>query len=367
MNKKPLCGILATAILFGACPVSAFAADEPMEITNWVMDFRNNRKDCEGDGWEWDSRSQMLILEDFHAVVPEGKMEKQAAIFLPDESTIYLEGDDNEINTYSYHCAGIYCEGELYISGDGKLKITTDSFGASAIYVDHGPLIFDEKVEVTIEPAGYVIYVDEAKGKNPVISVQDKAKVIFPDDCTDRNITVTHKSSVTPSDNWLDYSEEHDKDEETITLVKKTQKTTPEKEPEKENPAKTDEYQITVGSPSIVKNGKISYTADVSPYLSNGYTMLPLRALLEVSNPEQEVKWSAEQKAAYTFVNNKLVVITPGQDTYKKGSEKIELSTPAETKNGRLFVSLRDWMSIMEIDGSQLDWDSKTKTVTLKY
>ena len=95
--------------------------------------------------------------------------------------------------------------------------------------------------------------------------------------------------------------------------------------------------------------------------------MLPLRALLEVSDPEQEVKWSAEQKAAYTFVNNKLVVINPGQDTYKKGTEKIELSTPAETKNGRLFVSLRDWMSIMEMSSSQLNWDSETKTITLTY
>ena len=45
----------------------------------------------------------------------------------------------------------------------------------------------------------------------------------------------------------------------------------------------------------------------------------------------------------------------------------IKLSTPAETVNGRLFVSLRDWMSIMEIDGSQLSWNPETKTVTLKY
>ena len=36
-------------------------------------------------------------------------------------------------------------------------------------------------------------------------------------------------------------------------------------------------------------------------------------------------------------------------------------------KDGRLFVSLRDWMSIMEIEGTQLDWNSATKTVTLRY
>ena len=95
--------------------------------------------------------------------------------------------------------------------------------------------------------------------------------------------------------------------------------------------------------------------------------MLPLRALLEVSNPEQQVNWNNGTKSAHTFVNNKLVSIRPGETTYTKALDKIVLCTPAETVNGRLFISLRDWMSIMEIDGTQLNWDAKTKTVTMKY
>ncbi|MGN1231483.1 MAG: copper amine oxidase N-terminal domain-containing protein, partial [Anaerotignum sp.] len=113
---------------------------------------------------------------------------------------------------------------------------------------------------------------------------------------------------------------------------------------------------------------EVSYTADVAPYLNkDGYTMLPLRALLEVSNPEQKVNWNNGTKSAHTFVNNKLVSIKPGEATYTKATEQVKLNTPAETKNGRLFVSLRDWMSIMEIDVSQLKWDPATKTVTLTY
>lgn len=382
MTKKPICGLLTAAVLLGTFPVSAFAAEDTLTITNWMMDFRTDRDDCEGTGWEWDADSKTLTLEDFNAVVPEGKMENQAAILLPDESTVYLKGKNNELLTESYHCCGIYGEGELYFSGNGKLKITTESYGASAIYVDHGPLIFDDKVEITIEPEGYVIYVDEAKGKDPIISVQDRAKVIFPTDCTDRNITVTHKSSVKPADNWLDFSEEIDRDDETVTLVKKIQKTTTEdeKEPEtnpdkddsKEEPAKKDEYQITIGSPAIVKNGTVAYTADAAPYLSNGYTMLPLRALLAVTDTPVSLDWNSSKK---TITISDLrtnsgptvhTVITVGEKSMLSNGKETNLSTPAETKNGRAFVSLRDWMQILEaldLPASDLTWDAKTKTV----
>ena len=123
-----------------------------------------------------------------------------------------------------------------------------------------------------------------------------------------------------------------------------------------------------MGEADILKNGEVSYTADVVPYLNkDGYTMLPLRALLEVSNPDQKVNWNNGTKSAHTFVNNKLVTIKPGETTYTKVTDAVDLHTPAETVNGRLFVSLRDWMSIMEIDVSPLDWDPATKTVTMKY
>ena len=93
--------------------------------------------------------------------------------------------------------------------------------------------------------------------------------------------------------------------------------------------------------------------------------MLPLRALLMVFNPEQQIHWNKNTKEASTFINNQLITIGSGEPTYTKATEKISLRTPAETVSGRMFVSLRDWMDIMEIDVSQMSWDSFTKTVTL--
>lgn len=373
MNKKYLCGLLSAAVLLGACPTAVFAAD----ITD-SLDFRKKTEDTTGNGWAWSANSQTLTLENFSVTVPMGKLEEKAAIYLPDESTIYIKGDNNEIKALSYHCDAIYCEGELAFEGKGTLKIKTDSYSASAIYAKQGPINFYDRVEIAADPEGHVLYVENAKGRNPIISVQDDAKVTVPmKKANSRTILITKKSSVKQGENWLDFAKTYDAFDDRVQFVAKakTAKEETKTDDTKTDDAKTDKpaqpesntYQLTIGQPEILKNGEASYTADVAPYLSNGYTMLPLRALLAVSNPEQNVKWSPEQNAAYTYVNNKLVLITPNAVSYKKGTETIALSTPAQMKNGRVFVSLRDWMSIMEINNTQLDWNSTTKTVTLKY
>ena len=376
MNKKYLCGVLSATVLMGACPTAAFAED----ITK-ALDFRNVTENQTGNGWAWDANSQTLTLENFSVTVQKGNLEERAAIYLPEESTVLVNGDNNEIITHAYDCDAIYCEGELAFEGKGTLKITTDSYSASAIYAVRGPVTFYDDVEIATEPEGYAIYVENAKGQNPVISVQDDAKVTFPKEDEKRTtVLITKKSSVKQGENWLDFAKSYDTFDDTVEMVAKSKVTTDDSKADDtktdgsqtdttkpEETKTTNEYQLTIGKADILKNGAVSYTADVSPYISNGYTMLPLRALLAVSNPEQEVKWSATENAAYTYVNNKLTMITPNAATYKKGIETIKLSTPAEMKNGRLFVSLRDWMSIMEIDGTQLNWDNDTKTVTLKY
>lgn len=369
MNKKLLCGMLSTAVLFGTFPTIAFAAT----TLNTSLDFRTKTDDASGDGWTWDADAQELTLENFQYTVPYDKLEEKAAIYLPDESTIYVNGENNTLEVNSYHCDAIRCDGELNIGGDGVWEITTKSLSSSVIYLEKGPLLIDDEVELKTNPKGYVIYIHNVKGTRPLLTIDGDAKVTIPeDDAKENSILITKESSVKFSDNWLNYSEAYDEWEERIELVAKKATAVPDEPTEtpavpEESEKPLNEYKITIGKNTILKNGAVSYTSDVVPYLKNGYTMLPLRALLEVSNPEQAVNWNNGTKSAHTFVNNKLVSIKPGEATYTKALETITLSTPAEMVNGRLFVSLRDWMSIMEIDGSQLHWDSETKTVTLTY
>lgn len=379
MKSTMLCRFLAAAVFFSSFHTVAFAADTLSLDSS--LDFRTMTEDTSGAGWKWDADKQKLTLQDFRVSVPYDKLEGKAVIYLPEESQIEVKGKNNLISSNAYNCHAIYCEGDLNIDGSGILEIDTGSYSSSALYLVNGPLILEENVEIKVKPKGYVVYIDEAKGSRPVIQIHDEAIIRFPEKKAEsRSVFVTHSHKVTPSDNWLSYSEKYDDWDETIMLVAKNpdKGTTADKEKlppvkEEETPAAPETsseniYQITVGKTEILKNGRLSCTADVAPYLNkDGYTMLPLRALLEISIPDQKVNWNNGTKSAHTFVNNKLVSIRPGEPVYTKVTESIPLCTPAETVNGRLFVSLRDWMNIMEIDVSQLNWDAATKTVTMKY
>lgn len=369
MKKKTLCSLLTAAILLGACPSAAFAADDFMKIKDDTLDFRGVYDDREGDGWSWKGNAQILTLENFRAEVPHSTLEEKAAIYLPDESTIKVKGNNNELQIHSYGCDAIYAEGELWLEGDGELKIKTDSLSSTAFYVENGPIGFDEEVEVSVDPKGYIIYVDDASGDKAIISILNDAKVSFPEKSKERNVLITHKNSVKPYTSWLNYAEQENADNDKyIELVRKPVVITEDKTPAvEEDLSDKDVYQITIGNPSIVKNGSVSYRADVAPYLKNGYTMLPLRALLAVSDPDLKVNWNADLFIAHTFIEDEFVTIQPGEAYYTKAENKVKLSTPAELKDRRLFISLRDWMEIMDIPESRLEWNAETQTVTLKY
>ncbi len=383
MYKKTLCGLLSAAVLFGACPVSVLADDL---ILTESLDFRKADEDISGPGYSWDANSQILTLENFRAAVPAGKLEEKAAIYLPDESVIEIKGE-NIITTGSYHCDAIYCEGELWFEDNGTLDIHTDSFGACAIYAVRGPVIFDDSVDINIEPEGYIIYIENAKGNSPVISFREDAKLTFPaKKPQDRSVKITHKSSVDPSDNWLDYKERmNELDKEYVDLVAKDAKISTNKpitvdknnkpaqtSPVEETPAPVKEstYEVKIGSTAMKKDGYVAYISDAKPYLSHGYTMLPLRALLNLTDADVDVVWNASSKTVVITDKtdaSKIVMLAVGGTSFTCGEENISLSTPAELTDRRAFISLRDWMNILaalDMPASELSWNSKTKTVT---
>ena len=202
------------------------------------------------------------------------------------------------------------------------------------------------------------------------------------------SIFITYKKGATPTENWVDLAEKADEwDDEYVNLVsrqaaKPDKPVTEEKpadppsaeDPSAEAPAKQSEYQITIGNAAIKKDGYVTYISDAKPYLSHGYTMLPLRALLNVTNANVDIAWDAVTKTITVtekddtdsqYVNRVYVVI--GENQMVHGEENINVSTPAELKDGRTFVALRDWMNILsalDMPASDLNWDHKTKTVT---
>lgn len=373
MNKKAFCGILTAAMLCTAYAPAAFAEEDSLQTLTEALDFRNVGEDrvAEDGSWEWDAGSHVLTLKHLRVQVPVGKLDEKAAIILPEDSVLDVEGTENRIETQSVHCSAVSCEGDLFVSGDGSLEIKTRSYGAAAFYSEKGPIVFDEKVGISVDPAGYVIYVNDAKGQEAAVSVQDDARVSYSDSSRDYDVIIIHDKEIVKHKQWMDYAKTHDTASRTITLTAKDKASVEAAQPA-EDAAETETmptagYQISVGSREIQKDGVTVYTADAAPYLRDGYTMLPLRALLEVTNPELEPKWNAATKTVYAFIENRMLTVKVGEGFYQKAAQKTPLATPAEIQDGRVFISLRDWMSMMGLETSQMDWNSETKTVTLRY
>ena len=161
-----------------------------------------------------------------------------------------------------------------------------------------------------------MLYVDEARGSDGVVNIYDKAKVEVHDPYddnfymmdTDELVKVTYRSPAKPTDEWLNFSEKYDKDYETITFYRKTVVDQPEEpeetqeEPEdkpEETPAETHVFQIKIGETYLVKDDEERIALDAPAYLSeDGYTMLPLRALLNVSKDGVQIDWNQKDKIA---------------------------------------------------------------------
>lgn len=380
-QKKVLCAGIAAAMLMGLVPQTALAAEN--DILNY--DFRTYDADVSGDGWEWDAGSRILSIDGLYVNADESNTNgRKAAICLPEDSILYLDGD-SEINVDGHGLHAIYAEGDLTVRGNDDLVVRTTSASSSVIYVYRGDINLEDNVFLEVYPEGHVLYVDEARGSDGVVNIYDKAKVEVHDPYddnfymmdTDELVKVIYRSPAKPTDEWLNFSEKYDKDYETITFYKKTVVDKPEEKPEtpeepedkpEETPAEIHVFQIKIGETYLVKDDEERIALDAPAYLSeDGYTMLPLRALLNVSKEGVKIDWNQKDKiATVTYDDTTVVIPVEGTDkTVTINGEETTLVTAPQTVNDRAFLSLRDWCTVTGMSTDALKWDSNTKTVTM--
>lgn len=101
---------------------------------------------------------------------------------------------------------------------------------------------------------------------------------------------------------------------------------------------------VTVGADTMQINGK-SYPLDAPAYINDaGYTMLPMRALIE-NLPEEvqkKVVWDGQSKTALILCGMTTYRLTAGEKEAERHGSKLMLNTPLEIKDGRVFLPLRD-------------------------
>ncbi len=145
-------------------------------------------------------------------------------------------------------------------------------------------------------------------------------------------------------------------DKTDIKADNEEEKTEPEKtEPEKTEPEKTKSAnEITV----YIDGEELSF--DAAPYIENGTTRVPMRAIFEALGAD--VKWDAEDKKVTAEKDGTTVELTIGEDVaYVNGTEN-PLLVPAEIKESRTMVPLR---FVSEALGAKVDWEGTTKTITI--
>lgn len=121
---------------------------------------------------------------------------------------------------------------------------------------------------------------------------------------------------------------------------------------------------LTIGSPTMSVNGTAT-TIDAEgsrATLYQGYTMLPLRSVVE--NMGGTVSWNAANQQITMKYNGSTVSMTLGSKTaYANGVAK-SMSVAPFTDNGRTYVWLR---SLEFFPGVTVDWRADTRQATVVY
>lgn len=116
---------------------------------------------------------------------------------------------------------------------------------------------------------------------------------------------------------------------------------------------------FAINNKTYTVNGQTK-TLNTAPYINNGRTMLPVRAVGESLG--LEASWDNATKTA-TFKNDsKTAIVKIGQSTISVNNTQLPLTVPAEIKDGSTMIELR---SLASAFGVNIHWDAVAKTVTV--
>ena len=120
-------------------------------------------------------------------------------------------------------------------------------------------------------------------------------------------------------------------------------------------------------NPTLREDGEIvvildghPITFDVKPYVTEGTTLVPLRAIFEVLGAT--VEWDEKTKTVTSQKDDKTVRISIDSKVMYVNDKAVELTYPAGIINGRTLVPLR---AISEAFGCLVGWDGKFLQVSI--
>ncbi len=134
----------------------------------------------------------------------------------------------------------------------------------------------------------------------------------------------------------------------------------------------TTQIRVPVGSDVIyagtkeIKLSEMEGGACPPAYINaDGYTMLPVRAVVEALNGIAVVRWDDTTKTCTISFGSRIFSMTAGSKVLNMNGVGTALNAAPEIKDGRVFLPLRDLGYALGLSDNQITWDATTNTATL--
>lgn len=126
----------------------------------------------------------------------------------------------------------------------------------------------------------------------------------------------------------------------------------------------TTTLSVTIGATEMtVGNSTVALNAPA--YISNGYTMLPLRAISTALSNSCIVTWDDATKTATVIFGQRAISMTIGSNIMTINGTPMAMDAAPEITNGWTYLPLRDLGHALGLSDDKIQWDDATKTATL--
>ena len=126
----------------------------------------------------------------------------------------------------------------------------------------------------------------------------------------------------------------------------------------------TTQLKVTIGGNEMYANDK-AIALDVPAYISNGYTMLPVRAVTEALSGSAIVRWDDPTKTVTITFGSRVINMTVGSNVMVINGVNVAMQAKCEITDSRAFIPLRDMGYALGLNDDKIAWDDATKTSTL--
>lgn len=241
---------------------------------------------------------------------------------------------------------------------NGKIEITVDSESAkepAVIKITNAELYMERDI-----PAG------EYALKLAAVDPHDKGDATWRTSGSDAYFTVTESDDAIFQSSIEDGDNEDDTpffDSRSVKVVDGYVNVVTSGRDQGDNTFTTT-LKVTIGATEMYANDK-AIALDVPAYISNGYTMLPVRAVTEALSDSAIVRWDDPTHTVTITFGDRVINMVVGSSTMVINGVEVPMQAQCEITDSRAFIPLRDMGYALGLNDSKINWDDATKTATL--